>query len=315
VRDPGIRFAAEWGTGPAFIICGWLAAGLRQLGTRTGGLSLELTPGTLENLHLLGQGKVDVTVTLPPLNVRLAREGRGPFGTAYPDLTPIGKLPHRTLFTFIVSADLPVRSIGEIRQRRLPLRIGSRLEPHGSISFVAAHILKSYGLAPRDLEGWGGAIVPTAPAHGSLQRMLRGEVDALLHQAGEKIWSELAHKKAVRFLPLDEELVAGLEREYHCTPAAIARGQFAGVEEEVRCLEWSHLVAVASKRLPVEVGYALARVMTERRSDLEDLLWVPGRAYSHLTAPIRPADVFRGLGSPLHAGAERWARENGYPTD
>ena len=312
--DLGLRFAAEWGTGPAFIICGWLAAGLRQLGASKGALSLELTPGTLENLHLLGQGKVDVTVTLPPLNIRLAREGKGPFPAAYPDLTAIGRLPHHTLFTFIVSADMDIGSIEEIRARRIPLRLGTRLEPQGSISYVAAKILQFYGLAPRDLEGWGGRIVSTAPAHGSLQRMLRGEVDAVLHQAGEKIWTELARKKAVRFLPLDEALVAMLERECHCSPAAIAKGQFQGVEQEVRCLQWSDLVAVASERLPFDVGYALARVMTERRSDLEELLYVPGREYSHLTSPIRPPDIFRDLGVPLHAGAERWAQENGYPT-
>ena len=309
----GIRFAAEWGTGPAFIICGWLAAGVRQLGATKGGLTLELTPGTLENLHLLGQGKVDVTVTLPPLNVRLARAGRGPFPVAYPDLRAIGTLPHHTLFTFIVSADLGIGSIEEIRTRRIPLRLGSRLEPHGSISHVAARILDFYGLAPRDLESWGGRIVPTAPAHGSLQRMVRGEVDAVLHQAGEKIWAELARKKKVRFLPLHEELVASLERDADCARAVVAKGQFEGVHEEVRCLEWSHLVAVASERLPFEAGYALARVMTERRGDLEELLYVPGREYSHLTSPIRPPDVFRDLGVPLHAGAERWAQEHGYP--
>lgn len=304
-----LRFAAEWGTGPAYSICGWLAAGLRPLDLVDGTMSVELTRGTLDNLHLLGQRKADVTVTVPPLNARLAREGKGPFRDAYGDLEAIGKLPHHTLFTFIVSADLNVRSIEEIRARRIPVRLGSRLEPYGSINFVATKILEFYGLTPRELEGWGGRIVPTAPAFGSLERMVRGEANAILHQAGEAIWTELARKKAVRFLPLDEALVATLERDYHCTRATIAKGQFPGVDEDVRCLRWSDLIVVASARLPLEVGYGLAQVMTEKRAQLEALLYSP-RTYSHLTSRIRPRDVFRDLAIPVHAGAARWAGDN-----
>src|SRR5688572_32171761 len=99
-----------------------------------GTMSIELTRGTLDNLHLVGQGKADVTVTVPPLNARLARTGKGPFPTAYADLEAIGKFPHYTLFTFLVSADLDVTAIEEIRARRIPLRLGSRLERYGSIN-------------------------------------------------------------------------------------------------------------------------------------------------------------------------------------
>lgn len=307
-----LRFAAEWGTGPAFIICGWLAAGLRQLNPGDWNLSIQITPGTLENIRLLGQGEADLAVTVPPLNARLAREGKGPFPKPYPHLEAIGKLPHHTLLTFIVSADVDVNSIEEIRSRRVPLRLGSRLDPHGSISFVASKILEFYGLTAKDLEGWGGRIVPTAPAYGSMEKMLRGEADAVLHQAGEAIWSELARKKTVRFLPLDRKLVDALEKDYGCSRWRIRKGRFKGVDRDVLCLRWSDLILVGSDGLPLEAGYRLARVMTEMRTGLEDLLYTPGRKYSHLTSRIRPEEVFRDLELPIHAGAERWAKEKLY---
>lgn len=303
-----LRFAAEWGTGPAFTICGWLASGLRQQNLVDGTTSIELTRGTLDNLHLVGQGSADVTVTVPPLNARLARIGKGPFPTAYGDLEAIGKFPHHTLLTFIVSADLGVTSIEQIRDRRIPVRLGTRLEPYGSFNFVATKILEFYGLTPHDMEQWGGRVVPTAPAFGSLEKMVSGEANAILHQAGDAIWTELARRKDVRFLPLDDTLVERLERDYFCTRAAITAGQFRGVVGDVRCLQWSDLIVVASAKLPVEIGYALGRIMTEGKAQIEALLYNP-RKYSHLTARIRPKDVFRDVAIPLHAGAARWADE------
>ena len=308
-----LRFAAEWGTGPAYVISGWLAAALRQQALIDGSMSIELTRGTLDNLHLLGQAKADVAVTVPPLNARLAREGKGPFSTAYRDMQAIGKLPHHTLFTFIVSADLDVNSIEDIRTRRIPVRLGTRLEPYGSINFIATKILEHYGLTPRELEGWGGRIVSTPPAFGSLEKMLSGEANVILHQAGEAIWSELARRKAVRFLPLSQALVDTLTRNYYCTAGVIRKNQFEGVGQDVRCLHWTDLIILASERLPVDVGAALAQAMIERKVQIEDLLYTsaPGK-YSHLTSRVRPADVFTDLAIPIHAGAARWAREHGY---
>jgi TRAP-type uncharacterized transport system substrate-binding protein len=222
----------------------------------------------------------------------------------------IGKLPHHTLFTFIVSADLDITSIDEIRARRIPVRLGTRLEPYGSINFVATKILEHYGLTPRDLESWGGRIVSTPPAFGSLEKMLSGEANVILHQAGTAIWSELARKKAVRFLPLGPSLLDTLERDYYCTRGLVRAGQFEGVKEEVPCLHWTDLIVVASERLPLDVGYCLAQVMIEKKAQIEDLLYTPDEGkYSHLTSRVRPEDVFRDLAIPIHAGAARWARE------
>ena len=52
--------------------------------------------------------------------------------------------------------------------------------------------------------------------------------------------------------------------------------------------------------------------MIETRETLERLMYTPGEAYSHLTAPIEPGFVCRDLEVPLHAGAEQWFREHGY---
>jgi TRAP-type uncharacterized transport system substrate-binding protein len=308
-----LRFAAEWGMGPAYVISGWLAAGLRQMDLIDGSMSIELTRGTLDNLHLLGQAKADVAVTVPPLNARLAREGKGPFTRPYGDIQAIGKLPHHTLLTFIVSANLEVKSIEDIPARRIPIRLGTRLEPYGSINYIATKILEHYGLTPRDLEAWGGRIVSTPPAFGSLEKMMSGEADVILHQAGEAIWSELARRKAVRFLPFSRDLLDTLTRDYYCTPGVIRKGQFQGVEEDVACLHWTDLIVVASERLPIDLGYGLAQVITEKKTQIEDLLYTPEHGkYSHLTSRVRPEDVFRNLAVPIHVGAAQWARQNTY---
>ena len=306
-----LRFASDWGTGPIFTICGWLAGGLRPLYPPESTFDVRVTPGVLENIYLVGRREADLGGTVPPLNVRLAREGKANFTEAYPHLRAIGKLPHHTLFSFVVTADSGLTSIADIRARRYPLRLATRLASYGAINFVATQILDHYGITPPALDAQGGRIVPAGAAHSAVEQLARGDADAILNQVGVRIWARLAETRPVRFLPFDEELVQRLERLYGCRRAWITRGQFAGVEQDTLCLEWSDLLVFVSEELRFDVAYNLARLMTETRDVIERLMYTPDGAYSHLTAPIDPDFVCRDLEVPLHPGAEEWFRERG----
>jgi TRAP transporter TAXI family solute receptor len=307
-----LNFASDWGTGPIFTICGWLAGGLRPLYPPDSTFDVRITPGVLENIYLVGQGKAHLGGTLPPLNVRLARDGKGDFSQAYPHLRAIGKLPHHTLFSFVVSAETGISSIEEIRARRYPLKLATRLASYGSINFIAKQILEYYGLTPSSLQDQGGEIVQAGAAYSAIEQLQRGEADAILNQVGTAIWTKLAQSKRVRFLAFDEKLVQHLEEQYGCTRAWIKKGQFVGVEKDTLCLDWSDLIVFVSEELRFDVAYNLARLMTEARHTLEQLMYTPGQTYSHLTAPIDPKLVCRNLEVPLHAGAEQWYHECGY---
>ncbi len=289
-----------------------MACGLRPLYPPDSSYVVQVTPGVLENIHLVGQKKADLGGTLPPLNVRLAREGKGNFTEAYPHLRAIGKLPHYTLFSFIVTEETGITSIHDIRSKKYPIKLATRLVPYGSINFIAIQILDYYGISPAALQEWGGKIVPAGAAYSAVEQLARGDADAVLNQVGAKIWEELARSRRVRFLPFDETLVQRLERDYGCARAWIKKGQFAGVDRDTLCLEWSDLILFVSESLRFDIGYNVARVMTETREALERLMYTPGDAYSHLTAPIDPRSVCRDLEVPLHAGAEKWFRERGY---
>ncbi len=215
-----LTFGSDWGTGPVFTICGWLAGGLRPLYPPESTFDVRVVPGVLENIHLVGQEKVDLGGTLPPLNVRLAREGRGDFAQAYPHLRAIGKLPHHTLFSFVVAEETGIASIAEIAAKKYPLRLATRLASYGSINFVANQILDYYGLSPAALEKQGGGVVPAGAAYSATEQLARGEADAVLNQVGNAIWTGLARSKRVRFLAFDEELVRRLEAEYGCKRAS-----------------------------------------------------------------------------------------------
>jgi TRAP-type uncharacterized transport system substrate-binding protein len=307
-----LNFASDWGTGPIFTICGWLAGGLRPLYAPASTFDVRITPGVLENIHLVGQAKVHVAGTVPPLNVRLAREGRGNFVEPYPHLRAIGKLPHHTLFSFVVPQAAGINSIGEIASRKYPLKLATRLASYGSINFIATQILDYYGIGPVPLEANGGAIVPAGAAYSATEQFERGEADAVLNQVGVRIWAKLAETRQVRFLAFDEQLVRRLEEQYGCRRAWIKKGQFSGVAQDILCLDWSDLIVFVSEELPFDIGYNLARIMTENREVLERLMYTPGAAYSHLTAPIEPEFVCRDLEVPLHTGAEQWFHERGY---
>ena len=307
-----LRFASDWGTGPIFTICGWLAGALRPLYAPESTFDVRITPGVLENIHLVGRREADLGGTVPPLNVRLAREGKANFTQAYPHLRAIGTLPHRTLLSFVVVAESGIDSIADIRARRHPLRLATRLAPYGAINFVATQILEHYGITPPALEAQGGRIVPAGAAHSAVEQLARGDADAILNQVGDRIWARLAQTRPVRFLPFDEELVQRLEQRYGCRRAWITRGQFAGVERDTLCLDWSDLIVFVSEELRVDVAYNLARAMTESRDVIERLMYTPEGAYSHLTAPVDPALLCRDVDVPLHPGAAEWYRAQGY---
>jgi TRAP-type uncharacterized transport system substrate-binding protein len=285
---------------------------LRPLYPPESTFDVRITPGVLENVHLVGQGKAHVGGTVPPLNVRLAREGKGNFTQAYPRLRAVGKLPHHTLFSFIVAEGTGIQSIGEIRARKYPLKLATRLASYGSINFIATQILDYYGISPTALQEHGGAIVPAGAAYSATEQLEGREADAILNQVGVRLWAKLAQTRRVRFLAFEEELVQRLEQQYGCRRAWIKKGQFSGVEQDTLCLDWSDLIVFVSEELPLDIGYNLARVMIESRKTLEHLMYTPGEAYSHLTAPIEPEFVCRDLEVPLHAGAEQWFREQGY---
>lgn len=273
---------------------------------------VRITPGVLENVYLVGQGKAHLGGTVPPLNVRLAREGKGNFTEAYPHLRAIGKLPHHTLFSFIVAEETGISSIAEIRTRQYPLKLATRLASYGSINFIATQILDYYRITPTALQAWGGGIVQSGAAYSAVEQLARGDADAILNQVGVSIWEKLARTKRVRFLAFDEELVQRLERDYGCIRACIKKGRFAGVEHDVLCLDWSDLIVFVSEELRFDIAYNLARVMIETKDTIEQLMYTPGEAYSHLTGPVEPGFVCRDLEVPLHPGAEQWFREHGY---
>jgi TRAP-type uncharacterized transport system substrate-binding protein len=285
---------------------------LRPLYPPQSTFDVRITPGVLENVYLVGQGKAHLGGTVPPLNVRLAREGKGNFTQAYPHLRAIGKLPHHTLFSFIVAEETGISSIAEIRSREYPLKLATRLASYGSINFIATQILDYYRITPTALQDWGGGIVQAGAAYSAVEQLVRGDADAILNQVGVSIWEKLARAKRVRFLAFDEELVQQLEHDYGCIRAYIKKGRFTGVEHDVLCLDWSDLIVFVSEELRFDIAYNLARVMIETKDTIEQLMYTPGEAYSHLTAPVEPGFVCRDLEVPLHPGAEQWFREHGY---
>ncbi|OFW17926.1 MAG: hypothetical protein A3H27_08635 [Acidobacteria bacterium RIFCSPLOWO2_02_FULL_59_13] len=83
-------------------------------------------------------------------------------------------------------------------------------------------------------------------------------------------------------------------------------------DRDIPCLDWSHWAIIVREDMPEELAHTITAVMVEERSELEARYRHLPRERSPMTYPMDPYTMWKGIGAPLHPGAERYYREKGY---
>ena len=121
-------------------------------------------------------------------------------------------------------------------------------------------------------------------------------------------WKELQAKKEMTFIPIDDEVLAALERDYGWPRGTIPQDRFAGLDAPFETVDFSDFLLMCRDDLDDEIVYLMAWCACETTSTIE-------RQYSHLppkdsplTYPLDPAKISR-TPIPLHPGAEAYYRD------
>jgi len=267
-------------------------------------LVVKPVPGAAyENMTRLQRGETALAWSLPPV-IAAAYAGREPYSAPLSDvrlvMTGLGFVDTQ----FCLAADSPIRSIREIFENKLPVRIGAP-RPGGSDEWELRKIFEYYKTSYRDLDSRGGKLV--FGSFGELTEQYRaGTLDAfILNNAVPAADVEAASAaRKMRILPMDDELLAYLEG-FGMSRTIIAKDSYRNVvnnEVGIPTAAMANTI-VTSAKVPETVIHDLTKVL------LDNLPAV--RAIHPAFAEFDSDDATRLANVPLHPGAARAFREAG----
>ena len=107
----------------------------------------------------------------------------------------------------------------------------------------------------------------------------------------------------MRFIGLNDAVLADLRAEFGWERATIDPGDLPGVDHPVPTLDWGQWVALVRADMPDGVAALIARVMVEDRALFEAKYAHLSRERSPLDYPITAEKLVRTGAVPLHTGA------------
>jgi TRAP transporter TAXI family solute receptor len=310
-----LKMVGDWGVANFHALAGMIAANLRFRSAPRSRFWILTGTGFRDNIDAVARGEVDLGITTP-LDVPLewARQGKHMFaGRAYPFLRTLGYYPQDDRLVFAVREDTGITSFADLRERKYPLRLATAVRDEDNLlAYVIARALEAHGIAPGDIERWGGKWLGSDRPQSCLAQAVRGEADAAFFEGiMTPGWYEWVEATKVRFIPFAPEALGALQQDYELRPATLAKGRLR-TPADIPCLDFSHWAIFVRDDMDDEVAYRITAVLVEHRGEMEARYRNIPVERSPLTYPIEPRKMWQGLGAPLHPGAERYYREHGY---
>ena len=262
------------------------------------------SPATIREV---ADGRVQFAIINPSMILKLAALGSAPFTEPVP-LRVIAVLPSLDSMLFAVRKETGLRSFGEIRARKFPLRVSLRAQPDHSLHVIVDHVLKAAGFSLDDIVSWGGQVrYDAGMAYGPhrIGAMQRGEIDAIFDE-GASAWGNMALELGMHFLSLDEIVLSRLEA-VGLRRGLIQQKHFPKLAGDVPTLDFSGWPIYTHRDTPDQMVGDFCRALEESKDRIP---WAQ-EAPLPLTQMVR--DTPEGhLEVPLHPAAERFWRERGY---
>jgi len=258
-------------------------------------------------IDLVARGEMQLAISNPAMYLALAVRGTGPYKKPIP-LRAITIIPSPDQLAFAVTERTGVKSLREIRERRLPLRISVRGQRDHALHPVVNEVLATAGFSLDDIVSWGGQVryddgLPMKDNRfGAMQR---GEVDMIVDEA-VRGWVNQALDAGMRILPLDETMLTQLEA-LGLRRGVMPRERYAKLPENLPTLDFSGFAVYTHAQVPDAVVTSICAALEARKDRIG---WQePGP----LPLEWMCRDSSDGpLTIPLHPAAEKFWREQGY---
>ena len=117
------------------------------------------------------------------------------------------------------------------------------------------------------------------------------------------IWNEISLEFDLHFIRLPDDLLAVLAKETEQEPGTIPPGLYPGVDRPIPTVVRTGTVVYTRDDLPDDFTYAVAKAMDEQQQLLQ---------WRHLSFSYNVHTVWKAHEIPLHPGAARYYKEQGY---
>jgi TRAP transporter TAXI family solute receptor len=253
--------------------------------------------GSSAILPLVNSGELDLSVC-NVLEAEEAAHGEGPYaGRKQPNLRVLGVI-FPLYSSFFVRKDSPVKSVAELKGKRIPYGYSAQL----TLQRVSDAILATGGLTGKDIVP---VLVPNVIR--GVDDFAEGKADAGFFALGAaKVLEVHRSTGGIRYLPVsdDPSAVAAMQKimryayvaEVKPTPAT------AGVEVPTKLMAYDY-VAVVGAHVKDDVVYRITRALHGNKPKLVESF----RAFNG----FNPDNMNKPMPAPFHAGALKFYKEKG----
>lgn len=247
---------------------------------------------------------VDAAFVNPSALLTQAYRGVGLFTKPLP-LRIVACYPSWDRFVFMIHPHTGIRSLADIKAKRVPLRVSVREDPTHSTLVLIEQAFALHGFTLQDLESWGGRLVTCGGPSDvrRLEPLARGEIDAVFDE-GIKVWLDEAFAAGLMPVELDEsEFDAMGKLGWRRVPLPKAR--YPHLARDVDTFDFSGWPIYVNASMPDETAYDICAALAAREAEIPFEKGTNGTALLMVTdTETTPMDV------PLHPGSERWLREH-----
>ena len=258
----------------------------------------------------VGTRRVDIAYVNPAALVAMAYRGKGYYKQKLP-LRVLACFPSWDRIALVVDKKLGIKSLSDIAERKLPLRVSTRLSGvNNGTYFTISTILSLHGFSFEKMKRWGGRVQecgrPFAPER--LKAISKRTIDAVFDEGVSTPggWLDQALENGYEIVPLQPPIVKKLEHIGY-TRTVLPKSRYPQLDDDALTIDYSGWSLVTHRWLPDKVAYAAIQTIDERQHAIpvDD------------DRPLDMKNLCRGtekcpLQVPLHPGAEKYYRDKGY---
>jgi uncharacterized protein len=258
----------------------------------------------------VGTRRVDIAYVNPAALVTMAYRGKGFYKQKLP-LRVLACFPSWDRIAMVVAKDLGVKALRDIAQRKIPLRVSTRMSGvNNGTYYTISTILGFYGLSFDKIKRWGGKVQecgrPFSPERlkSIAKRSLTAVFDEGVSTPGG--WLDQALDNGYEIIPLEPAIVKKLEQMGY-SRTVLPQSRYPQLKEDALTIDYSGWALVTHRWLPNSVAYAAVETIDERQRviPVDD------------DQPLQMGNLCRAtekcpLQIPLHPGAAKYYRDKGY---
>jgi TRAP transporter TAXI family solute receptor len=286
---------------------GWYAqAGgfVELIKSKDASFNIKVVPGAgIQNMSKVQQGETEIAWGLPPF-IAASFNGQDPYQDKHADMRLVMNGLGYVHVQFCVADDLPAKSIREVFEKKLPIKIGTT-PPGGSDEWVMKKIFDFYKTSYNDVRGRGGKVVLVSYTDLVTQYRDRN-LDIMvpnLAVPGAAI-QEASLARKMRILPMDDDLLKYLET-FGLSRGVIPKGSYKDVVNntaDIPTIAMANTI-VANAKVPDQQVYEFTKILLKNVDDV--------RKVHPAFKDFNPKDAVKLANVPLHPGAAKAYKEAG----